>query len=173
MATQTQTPAPTAARPTAPAANATPAAPATDAKLALDDIGAVAMLSADLAEQAAPQRSRNERQVKMDEIVGKLHKTWKAAGQPTTWPKMVEKNVVATYFVDPPKASDLKLLVNRAVSYHGVRVRWGTPFVATEKLVQTHKLPTEYIGREVISFAIMDKRPRTTSDNSTSTPATS
>lgn len=134
-------------------------------ELSLDFIGGAVILTSDLAVQTAPKNQRSEKQSKMDEVVKRLHTAWVNAGRASQWPKMVESKVVATYFVEPNKSAELKRLINRAVTFHNVRARFGTSFVATEALVTKHNLPKEYIGREVISVAIMDKRPRTTSES--------
>lgn len=181
MSTPAKPAAHTTQNPAKPATPANPPTPATakpaegkpaDAKptgkddgLSLDFLSEVVILvPGELASEAAPQRARSEKQVKMDENVAKLHKAWKTAGQPSQWPKLVEAKVVATYFVEPNKSAELKRLVNRAVQFHGIRARWGTSFSATEKLVTQYGLPRDYIGREVVSFAVMDKRPRSTED---------
>lgn len=133
-------------------------------KAELDFInGGVIMLSPELAEASAPVRARSDKQVAMDGKVETLHGLWVKANKPNTWDKMVGAKCVATYFSEPERSADLHKLIDRAATFHKVRVRYGTPFKATEKLVSQYKLPENYVGREVISFAIMDKRPRATS----------
>lgn len=164
-------PKPAAPKPAAPVNPAKTKAPETKTPetkpadgIDLDFIGGVVMLAPALASESAPVRARSEKQTKMDEVVEKLHKAWKAGGTPSQWGKLVEAHLVATYFVNPKAAAELKRLINRAVAFHGVRARWGTPFLATEQLVTKHGLPKEFVGREVVSFAVMDKRPRTTTE---------
>lgn len=164
------TPANAPAKPNTPAAPAAPANGTAPAKpeaesLSLNDITSGAfMLPAELAESSAPVRARNEKQQAMDNKVKELHAAWIKAGKPSTWAKMVEGKTVATYFVEPDKSAELHKLINRAVALHGVRSRLGTSFRVTEKHVAAYGLPKHYVGREAISFAIMDKRPRATSD---------
>lgn len=146
---------------TGPAANAN-AKPDAKPEVTLDELDAVVVLTPDLAKETAPVRSRSERQTKMDEIAKRLHEQWTKAGSPSQWPKIVQGGAVATYFVEPNKASDLKNLIKRAATFHDLRVKWGGPMQATEKLVTAKGLPKEYIGREVVSFAIIAKRPRPT-----------
>lgn len=132
--------------------------------LDLSFIGSAVMLAPELAEQAAPTRARSEKQTAMDTKVSELHAAWIKAEKPNTWDKMVAGKTVATYFTEPDKSAELHKLINRSVAFHGLRARFGTPFKANEKLVERYGLPANYLGREVISFAIMDKRPRATSD---------
>lgn len=158
-------PATPAAPPTAPAAPAAPAKP----ELSLSDIGSAFTLPAEMAAEAAPVRSRSEKQQAMDDVVAAAHKVWASAGKPSaTWPLLTEKGCVKTYFSLPELSAGLKQLINRAASFHGYRVRWGTPYLVTEKLIKQMgarnvAIPADYVGREVISFAILDKRERATS----------
>lgn len=136
----------------------------TDDGLSLDFIGTGGfMLAPELATAAAPVRARSDKQKKMDEVVAKLHKAWVAAGKPNTWEKMVAGRCVTTYFVEPDKAADLHKLINRAVTFHGLRSRMGTSFKVTSAHVSKYNLPANYEGREAVSFAILDKRPRSAS----------
>jgi len=118
------------------------------------------MLPADLSEETAPVRARSDKQTAMDAKVKELHTAWVKAGKPSTWDG--QSKVAATYFIQPDLAADLHKLVNRAVSYHGLRVRMGTPFKVSEKHVSRYGLPANYLGREAVTFAVLDKRPRTT-----------
>lgn len=162
-------PAPASAEPApalAAAAAATPAADEID--LAFIESGLMT-LAPELANQAAPQRARSDKQAAMDARCEKLHAAWVKASKPSVWAKLVETNCVATYFVEPEKTASLKKLVRRAATFHDVRVRWGTSFKATETLIAKYNLPKEYLGREVVSFAIMDKRPRAANGTATAT----
>ena len=164
-------PVPAPAHPATPATAVTPPAPAPAPAKPTVDISEIEsgmiMLSPELADVAAPVNARNEKQQAMDKRVKKLHDLTKAAvsaGMPVSaWSDKVKAGIVATYFMEPDKTTDLKKLVDRAVTFHGVAVKWGTPFKATPALVTKYKLPEHYTGREVISFAIVDKRPRATS----------
>lgn len=140
----------------------------------LEFISAPFILSPEMGKASAPQRARDAAQLKMDETVNALHDTWVKAGRPSTWGAMVSAGTVATYFVNPEKVADHKRLITRATQLpdSGIRARWGKSYVVTEALAQRHNLPGDYVGREVVSFAIMDKRPRTTNGD-TATAATS
>jgi len=170
MSTPTVTPAPSAAKPSAPAAPATdtkPTTPAAAAKpeLAVDFISDGAfLLTAELAGTTAPVRARNDKQRAMDTKVKELHAAWVKAGKPSTWDAMVKAQVVATYFTEPDKTAELHKLINRAVTFHTLRVRMGTPFRVTEAHIKRFGLPPQFLGREAVSFAVLDKRPRATSD---------
>jgi hypothetical protein len=128
------------------------------------DLSAAADMSETIATAGAPQRARNERQQAMDAEVSKLHAHWIEAGRPSTWGTLVSSKSTLTYFVEPELAADFKKTVTKAVNYLGIRVRWGSSFVATEAMQQKFGLPAEYVGREVISFAALDRRPRNTTD---------
>jgi hypothetical protein len=139
--------------------------------LSLDDInGGGFMLAPELASVAAPVRARSDKQKAMDSKVKELHDKWLKASKPTVWDKMVSARVVATFFSPPELSAEYKKLVRTAVAFHDLRVKWGTPFTMTEKLRNTWKerfgipIPEHYVGREVISYAVMDKRPRGTSE---------
>lgn len=167
---------PSPGRPAAPPAPApTPAttasaaapAPAPADEIELDFIKSGGLtLAPELAAQAAPQRQRSDKQTAMDERCQVLHDAWEKAGKPSIWAKMVEGKAVATYFTEPQKSANLHKLIRRAADYLGYRVRWGTSFKATEVLIKKYNLPFEYLGREVVSFAIMDKRPRAANGSS-------
>ena len=117
-------------------------------------------LTPELTSQAAPQRARSDKQRKMDAVVERLHKHWKSVGGPSQWGKLVETKCVTTYFVQPDQAAELKKLINRAGAFHDVAIRYGSSFLATEHMVKKFNLPEAYVGREVISFAARDRRPR-------------
>lgn len=152
-------------KPTDEQVKAAKAAAAAEAKAELEFItGGVVMLTAELADKAAPVRARSEKQAAMDGVVKKLHSAWKASDRPTTWEKLVAANCVATYFVDPEKTADIHKLINRAATFHGVRVRMGTSFKATELMARKYNLPANYVGREVVSFAVLDKQERAKSN---------
>lgn len=145
-------------------ADAKPGAKSEAKELSIADVRGAFMLPVELSEASAPVRARSEKQQAMDAKVAELHKVWDKAGKPSSWAKMVEARAVVTYFTEPDKSAELNKLVNRAVAFHGLRVRKGTSFRVTEKHVERFNLPKEYVGREAISFAIMDKRPRATSE---------
>lgn len=151
------------------AADQKPATAPEKPALELDFIsGGAYMLAAELASQSAPVRARGEKQQAMDKKVKELHAAWIKGGRETTWEALVKSGAVATYFVDPQLSADLHKLINRAVTFHGLRVRMGTSFKVTEAHIRKFNLKPQYLGREAVSFAIMDKRPRGTSDD---TPA--
>jgi hypothetical protein len=140
------------------------AAEAAKAKAELDFIESGAfMLAPELAAVTAPRNARSPRQEKMDDKVTELHEAWVKAGRPTTWDAMVKAKVVATYFSEPDKSAELKGLIDKAVKFHGLTARMGTSFKVTAAHVKQYNLPEHYEGREAISFAVRDKRPRGTS----------
>jgi hypothetical protein len=154
-----------AAKPGTPAATTAPVpvAPA-KAELTTDFISESAfMLAPELASQTMPTRARSEKQHQMDVQVARLHAVWVKASKPSTWDAMVKGGAVATYFVQPELAADLHKLISRAITFHGLRARMGTAFKVTDKHVVQYHLPAEYLGREAVSFAVLDKRPRATS----------
>ena len=133
----------------------------TETGLDLDFIESGAFtLTPELTSQAAPQRARSDKQRKMDAVVERLHNHWKSVGGPSQWGKLVETKCVTTYFVQPDRAAELKKLINRAGAFHDVAIRYGSSFLATEHMVKKFNLPETYVGREVISFAARDRRPR-------------
>lgn len=140
-----------------------PAKPAKP-EMSMEDIGGGFILTAELATTTAPVRARNDRQRAMDTKVKELHALWVKAQKPSTWENMVKGGAVATYFLEPDKTADFHTLINRAVAFHGLRSRMGTAFKVTEKHIAKFNLPAQYLGREAVSFAILDKRPRATSD---------
>jgi hypothetical protein len=98
--------------------------------------------------RAAPTRERSEQQKAVDKVIPQLHAAWVAAGKPTNWTKM--RRVIAKYPVAPENAAALKYLIRRAADLHGLRAKFGSA-------VRTKD------GKEIVAFAIMDKRPRETS----------
>jgi hypothetical protein len=131
------------------------------------------MLAPVFAEVSQPVNARPEKQVAMDTKVAQLHKLWISKGKPNgNWQSVVAAGVVATYFMEPQHSGELKALINRAVKLHDVSVRWGSSFVMTEErraAFAKHgvSIDDKYVGREVISFVIKDKRERATSDGKT------
>lgn len=114
--------------------------------------------------KTAPRWQRKPEQLNMDNIVKQAHERWIKAGKPSQWGAMAAKGVVMTYFSDVDKSHALRQLVNRASALHEVRVRWGTSFILTEGFVKSQQargvdIPDSQIGKEVLSFAILDKRP--------------
>lgn len=120
---------------------------------------------AELVKATQPQRERNAKQTQMDGVVAKAHARWVEVGKPSVWGKIVETKSALTYFVQPELAADLKKVIGRAGTFHGLRIRYGTSFLVTEGIVSKYNLPADYVGREVVSFAVMDRRPRATATN--------
>ena len=141
--------------------------PAVEAKeLDLDFVsGGAFTLSADLAKESAPQRERNAKQQAMDKVVQAAYDIWASSGKPTTWARLMETQSVKSYFVQPDQASEIKRLINSAVKLHEVRARYGSEFAVGETHIEKYNLPPDYLGRTVISFAVMDKRPRAAAVN--------
>jgi hypothetical protein len=131
-----------------------------DAAAELDFIAQPFILSPEMGKISAPQRARDDKQVKMDATVAKLHEKWVKAGRPSTWGAMVNAGTVATYFIAPENASAHKKLITRAAQIpdSGMRIRWGKSYPVTAQLAGKYNLPPEYVGREVVSFAVMDRR---------------
>lgn len=144
----------------APAEKAKPAKPV----VATSFISAPVMLAddADMIKASAPRNARSEEQRAMDTVTRDLHAKWVKAAKPTKWADAVTAKVVATYFVNPDQVSTLKGFVNRAVTLNGTRVRFGTEMTVTETIVRKYGLPETELGKSIISFAVMDKRPRET-----------
>jgi len=117
----------------------------------------------DYVKATAPMRKRSARQQAMDTTVASLNEAWQKAGRPSVWGAIVNAKVVAYYFLPPEEVSDFKRLVNRAKLLHNLRIKWGSDVVTTPELIARFNLPAEYEGRALISFAAMDKRPRNTS----------
>jgi hypothetical protein len=135
-----------------------------EAAAELDFITGGAMtLSPELARISQPQRERSPKQMAMDAVAKSNHDHWVSVGRPSVWGTMVETKSVTTYFVDPEKAADTKKLITKAAALLGATVRWGSSFQATEAMRAKYGLPENYVGREVISFVVKDKRPRATS----------
>lgn len=183
MATPTPvpTPVPTAPRtgptpvPTAPAATP-PAAPQSNATALKTDATPTAPAAApvlaafvlkpdtELLKVTAPRNQRSAEQIAMDATVKDFHSKWVKANRPSQWGAMASAGVVATFFSDPDKSAKLKQIINRAAGLHEVRIRWGTAFVLTPDFVGKQRaagvaIPDTAIGKEAISFAVMDKRP--------------
>ncbi len=127
------------------------------------------ILAADLTKVSAPQRERSPKQAAMDTKVKGMHDHWIAVGRPSQWGRLVETKCVTTYFVTPDRSAEIKKLVNRAVALHGTRARYGSSFVVTPEMQGRFNLPESYIGREAISFAVMDKRERRSGDATAAT----
>ena len=154
-------PAPAAPKPTVPEQpKPVESKPTWDAPIFLAD-------DAELIKATAPRNARNDEQRKMDDAVKSLHSKWVAAGRPSQWPVMVSKGCVATIPVEPQHAAKLKAVINRAATLHGVAPRWGTPVLVTEEFIRKQAargvvIPAHYLGREMVSFAVRDKRDRKT-----------
>ena len=114
----------------------------------------------ELVKASAPRNARSEEQKAMDAVVSNLHKKWAAEGKSTTWSTLAAKKCVATYIVEPSDVTKIRQLVNRATALHSVRARYGTDVTVTPAMLSKYGMPDNYLGRTVVSFAIMDKRPR-------------
>ena len=79
--------------------------------------------------------------------------------------------MTANAAVPIPGAAELKKLINKAADFHGVRVRYGSSFVVTEQHIQRFNLKPELLGHEAVSFAVLDKKARTTTATTTTTTA--
>lgn len=145
-----------------PKTGATPEVPAA----AATDVPFVLVTNADLLKITAPRNQRTPKQLAMDKTVKEFHEKWIEAGRPSQWAVMASpaKKVVVTFFSDPDESAKLKQVINRAAGLHKVRIKWGTPFILTPDFVAKQheagvQIPDSEIGKEAISFAVMDKRP--------------
>lgn len=136
------------------------AAPADE--LSVDFLDSGVILAEALVSETMPVRARNERQQVIDRKVKAAHDNWTAKGKPGDWNSQVKAGVVVTYFPAPDKAAELKRLINKAADFHGVRVRYGSSFKVTDEHVKRFNLKPELLGHEAVSFAILDKKARTT-----------
>jgi len=149
--------------------NAPEAAPATD-ELSLDFLSEGGVILAEaLTAETMPVRARNERQQVLDRKVKAAHDNWTAKGKPGDWNGQVKAGVVVTYFPAPDKAAELKKLINKAADPQGVRIRYGSSFVVTDQHIQRFNLKPELLGHEAVSFAVLDKKPRTVPATTTTT----
>lgn len=132
-------------------------------ELSLDFLAEGGVILAEaLTAETMPVRARNERQQVLDRKVKAAHENWTAKGKPGDWNSQVKAGVVVTYFPAPDKSAELKRLINKAADFHGVRVRYGSSFVVTEQHIQRFNLKPELLGHEAVSFAVLDKKARTT-----------
>lgn len=132
-------------------------------ELSLDFLAEGGVILAEaLTAETMPVRARNERQQVLDRKVKAAHENWTAKGKPGDWNSQVKAGVVVTYFPAPDKSAELKRLINKAADFHGVRVRYGSSFVVTEQHISRFNLKPELLGHEAVSFAVLDKKARTT-----------
>lgn len=132
-------------------------------ELSLDFLAEGGVILAEaLTAETMPVRARNERQQVLDRKVKAAHENWTAKGKPGDWNSQVKAGVVVTYFPAPDKSAELKRLINKAADFHGVRVRYGSSFVVTEAHISRFNLKPELLGHEAVSFAVLDKKARTT-----------
>lgn len=111
--------------------------------LSLEALSAPAAVTEELASKAAPTRTRDEKQLVMDKVVKQVHADWIAAEKPAAWAKMPK----AAYAVDPKAVEGLQYLINRAASFHGLAVRYGSAV-------------RDANGRQLVVFAVRDRHPR-------------
>jgi len=151
------------AAPKPPTAVKPPAAPETGSKpgrkpgqkareydftgITLDSIAAPRAVTPEMKSRTAPSRSRDERQIKMDEIVRKTHAAWVSAGKPTKWAQMP----AVQYNVAPAAEEAFSYLVRRAAEFLGLAIKWGNP--------SGTKINDED-GNVVLVFAVRDRRTR-------------
>lgn len=119
----------------------------------------------ELAKITAPRNQRSEEQIAMDNTVKALHSKWVAAGRPSQWPVMASKGCVATYPSKPENTAKLKQYINRGAALHDLAIKWGTTILVTEEFIRKQtargvQIPQQYLGCEMISFAVKDKRER-------------
>lgn len=136
--------------------------PSEESKLASSFLAAPLNLApeAALIKASAPRNSRSDEQKAMDKVVADYHKVWVTTGKLTAWPALVSAKAVATYIVEPADVAKIRQYINRATALHNVRARYGTPVTVTPPMAKQYGMPDNFVGREVISFAVMDKRTR-------------
>ena len=105
---------------------------------------------------AAPRQERSEQQQAMDKVVVRAHDAWVKAGRPAAWNKMP----VVTYYLDPTHVEGFRYLIRRACDFADLAAKFGHPMTVTRELAQSAGLPADHVGREVLAFAVKDKRPR-------------
>lgn len=141
---------------------------------ALDAIAAAQAAPVEVRELAAPRAERKPEQLAMDKVAERAHKAWIEADRPNAWPKMP----VVTYYLPPTHIEGYKYLIRRACDFIGARPKFGTPARVTKTLMAALakkgvNLPADYEGREILAWAVMDKRPRPTTNTApATTPAT-
>lgn len=146
--TAAKTPVPTASDATKPGRKPGQKAKEYDfSALSVDLLASPAAVPAQVGAAAAPARVRDERQQAMDKVVKQLHNDWIAADRPAAWSAQPK----TMYAVDPKAVEGLKYLIDRAGSYHGVAIRYGKPV-------------RDQNGRELVVFAVKDRRPRKQGD---------
>lgn len=128
--------------------------------LNLDAIAGAVAAPAMVRTAAAPKLERKPEQMAMDKVAARAHAAWVTAGRPAAWEKMP----VITYYLDPTHVEGFKYLIRRAVDFHGTRARFGSPARVTKKLINEAGLQADFEGREILAWAVLDKRPRTSKD---------
>lgn len=123
------------------------------------DLAAIAdavVAPAEVRDLAAPKLERKPEQLAMDKVAERAHEAWVKAGRPAAWPKMP----VITYYLNPTHVEAYKYLIRRACDFHGTRPRFGSPARVSESLAAKIGHP-DYTGREILAWAVLDKRPKT------------
>jgi hypothetical protein len=134
----------------------------------LDSITGAVAAPALVRTLAQPKLERKPEQIAMDKVAERAHEAWVKAGCPGAWDKMP----VITYYLDPTHVEGFKYLIRRATDFHGTRPRFGSPARVTKKLIAEMTaagtpIPPEYEGREILAWAVLDKRPRPTKPTTT------
>lgn len=108
-------------------------------------------LPAELAKDSAPKNARNDGQLAVDGVVRDVHAKWLEAGEPRTWPLIVETGSVAGYWVKPQSEPKIRKMVKSAADMLGVSVRYGRTTPRAEGMEQD--------GRVFVNFAILTTKP--------------
>ncbi len=106
-------------------------------------------LPVELARKAAPKNARNDAQLAVDAVVRDVHAKWLDAGEPRTWPLIVETGVVAGYWVRPQNEPKIQKMVKSSADLLGLSVRKGTTTPRTDDMPQD--------GRVFVNFTIVTR----------------
>jgi hypothetical protein len=117
--------------------------------------------AAGFKQATTPTRVRRPKQLAMDTVAKQAYADWIAADRPMVWAKIP----VITYFLDPDQVSDFRSLIKHACEIvnpetegvTGVRARYGTEFVLSEKMATKIGKP-DMAGKTVLTWAAVDKR---------------
>lgn len=111
-----------------------------------------------LAPQTKPRAYRTEQQQAIDKVVQKVHAKWTKAGKPSAsaWPLMLEKKLVAGYWVSPDSVPGLRSLLERSATYLKLRIKFGEHVSRPEDAEQD--------GKVYIPFVVMDRMTRPSGD---------
>jgi hypothetical protein len=131
--------------------------------LELDNLAAPLALPPKLVTATKPLQARSDKQAKLDGIVSASYAKWVKAGKPTTWQEMIDKKLIAGYWVAPDAVDGLKSLLDSSAAFHTqkglakMRVRYGNPADRDEEMEQD--------GRVFLPFVALDRGSREASES--------